>query len=444
MQKVYLLLRNNQQAGPYTLEELLAIGVKPTDLIWVEGKSAAWRYPGEIKELQPSAPPANTDKETQKDEINKTVAASEKKESITIGKKKIFVSLPFQARKPVEPQPLSSEELLEQKAEALRQRLQAYTPPTENEKPKAQLETGYSRSLSEVEETFTNWQLAKNRKKRRFNKQHAFAALIGAVVISIPLYFLATSKSTPTPEVETVTKTGNINKPEANEAVSQVTYYSEESDGSIKEENITKAASKESKKATVRKADTNTLGVEKTNNGFIAQNDKNVNTDSAHDVEDAEPEIKEATTAKKKTLGEAIDGFFGKFKKDKKEPTGTAGTTAGTDGVRRASKRNEAATEEQPPAPEQLAEQVTITASEPAENWMLGIKGLKLTLHNQSDYKLSNASVEVAYFDEQNTLLEKKTVLFKNVPANKSATLAAPDHRLATYAKHQLLTVSGE
>ncbi|MGV3658069.1 MAG: hypothetical protein ACO1NX_08945, partial [Chitinophagaceae bacterium] len=77
-------------------------------------------------------------------------------------------------------------------------------------------------------------------------------------------------------------------------------------------------------------------------------------------------------------------------------------------------------------------------------NWMLGIKGLKLTLHNQSAYKLSKAAVEVAYFDEQNTLLEKKTVLFHNVPANKKVTIGAPDHRLASYAKHQLLTISSE
>ena len=55
MQK-FLLLRNNKQTGPYSVEELEQMGLKPYDLIWVNGKSAAWRYPGEIDELKSFAP----------------------------------------------------------------------------------------------------------------------------------------------------------------------------------------------------------------------------------------------------------------------------------------------------------------------------------------------------------------------------------------------------
>lgn len=47
----YLLLRDNKQTGPYSLEEILTKGFKPYDLIWVEGKSAGWRYPGELPEF---------------------------------------------------------------------------------------------------------------------------------------------------------------------------------------------------------------------------------------------------------------------------------------------------------------------------------------------------------------------------------------------------------
>src|SRR5215471_885459 len=52
----YLLLRDNKQTGPYSLEELIAKGLKPYDLVWLEGKSAAWRYPSEMPELKPYAP----------------------------------------------------------------------------------------------------------------------------------------------------------------------------------------------------------------------------------------------------------------------------------------------------------------------------------------------------------------------------------------------------
>jgi hypothetical protein len=52
----YLLLRDNKQTGPYTVSELIQKGIKPYDLVWLDGKSAAWRYPSEIEELKAYAP----------------------------------------------------------------------------------------------------------------------------------------------------------------------------------------------------------------------------------------------------------------------------------------------------------------------------------------------------------------------------------------------------
>ncbi len=52
----YLLLRDNKQSGPYSVDELKSKGLKPYDLVWLDGKSAAWRYPSEIEELKSFAP----------------------------------------------------------------------------------------------------------------------------------------------------------------------------------------------------------------------------------------------------------------------------------------------------------------------------------------------------------------------------------------------------
>lgn len=52
----YLLLRDNKQSGPYTVSEIIELGIKPYDLVWLEGKSAAWRYPSEVEELKAYAP----------------------------------------------------------------------------------------------------------------------------------------------------------------------------------------------------------------------------------------------------------------------------------------------------------------------------------------------------------------------------------------------------
>lgn len=48
----FLLLRDHQELGPFTLEELRLWGLKWGDLIWIEGKSLAWDYPANIRELK--------------------------------------------------------------------------------------------------------------------------------------------------------------------------------------------------------------------------------------------------------------------------------------------------------------------------------------------------------------------------------------------------------
>jgi len=52
----YRLLRDNKESGPFSEEEMIAKGFKPYDLIWVEGKSAGWRYPSEIPVFKSFAP----------------------------------------------------------------------------------------------------------------------------------------------------------------------------------------------------------------------------------------------------------------------------------------------------------------------------------------------------------------------------------------------------
>jgi len=49
--KEFLLLRNNKQTGPYTLEELKTMNLKPFDLVWHQNKSFSWKYPSEMDNL---------------------------------------------------------------------------------------------------------------------------------------------------------------------------------------------------------------------------------------------------------------------------------------------------------------------------------------------------------------------------------------------------------
>lgn len=54
--RVYRLLRNNKEEGPFTAEELIQKNLRPHDLIWVDGRSAAWSYPGELAQFKNYAP----------------------------------------------------------------------------------------------------------------------------------------------------------------------------------------------------------------------------------------------------------------------------------------------------------------------------------------------------------------------------------------------------
>ncbi len=47
----YILLRNNQEYGPYSIKELKALGLQATDLLWIEGESRSWHLPEEIPAL---------------------------------------------------------------------------------------------------------------------------------------------------------------------------------------------------------------------------------------------------------------------------------------------------------------------------------------------------------------------------------------------------------
>ncbi|HEY6062494.1 MAG TPA: hypothetical protein VIV35_02730 [Chitinophagaceae bacterium] len=52
MNNTYILLRNNSESTPLSLEDLKRIGLFPTDLLWVECQSVYWQHPQEIPALK--------------------------------------------------------------------------------------------------------------------------------------------------------------------------------------------------------------------------------------------------------------------------------------------------------------------------------------------------------------------------------------------------------
>ncbi|MDQ2753486.1 MAG: DUF4339 domain-containing protein, partial [Bacteroidota bacterium] len=81
----YRLLRNNKESGPYTALQLQEMGLKPYDLLWADGRGAAWQYASELPELKPFAPVVEEqpfDRFFKKEEPNNTA-----KENVVAAKK---------------------------------------------------------------------------------------------------------------------------------------------------------------------------------------------------------------------------------------------------------------------------------------------------------------------------------------------------------------------
>ena len=83
-----------------------------------------------------------------------------------------------------------------------------------------------------------------------------------------------------------------------------------------------------------------------------------------------------------------------------------------------------------------------LKGTEKSNDWMMGVIGQKLTLHNRSGQTIDNAKAEIIYYGEENSLLEKKIISFVNVASKRTVTLPVPDHRLAMRYEYRLLNAS--
>ncbi|HEY0040295.1 MAG TPA: hypothetical protein VGB71_06505 [Flavisolibacter sp.] len=427
MQKVYLLLRNNQQTGPYNLEELLQFDLKPYDLIWIEGRSAGWYYPQEIPALQPhlpflkgtslSAGPAPTEE-------------SIKRPAQTDGPKKIFVSMPSNVKKE-EPTPKPS-----------------FAPlfNYENETPKSHeetqvrqpedLRTTYAKSLEEVENDYMNWAYQKKSKKKPFVSTKGI--LIACLIVGVA--FAGWIMLQPSDEDQGKT---------APEQTAFLTAQNELPADTVTEESNLPINTKNKKQKLVKKAGNiteqkSTTG-KQTNPGRHHDEVAAVSEPPQNEYE-ATPEIKDESKPvvqekksepvaaespkEKKKLRDKIADLFKKKPEEKKEE---AKPVEEENGERRSVRRETGSN---------LAQMVTVKFAIP-NDWMMGIKGAKATLTNRSSEAIAKAVVEVVYYNDDNDVLDKRNISFGNIKSKQTQTISIPDHQTATRLEYNVVSVTG-
>jgi hypothetical protein len=426
MQKVFILLRNNQQTGPFSLEEIIQFDLKPYDLIWIEGKSAGWYYPQEIKALLPHLSfikqPTQPDAEARQQPSPANPFEPEKP-------KKVFVSMPASTvqekmdSKPV-PEPFTVNEK------------QPYKPsepihyPTEPE-----LKTTYAKSLEEVEAEYTSWIYQKKTKKKSTVSKRGTIAACLLVSVAFGAWWVVTSFSDlPNDKPEQMAVTAVQNEIQLDSAAETNTI------GAGLQSSAKKG--QPGKVAPIKKetAITKNDGPKKVINKVVLNDDTTVNNDYeattpdkqesnvAVDIKKPEP-IAEATKEKKKKIGEKFLDLF--KKKPEEQKNEDVKTTENENGERRSVRRET-----------NLATQVTIKFEVP-NDWMMGIKGAKASLTNRSTGVIAKAIVEVQYYNEDNELLQIKTVSFSNIGAKKTAIVSIPDHSFADHLDYKIVSVQG-
>jgi hypothetical protein len=465
MNKVYLLLRNNQQTGPYSLEELTNLPLKPFDLIWVEGKSFGWSYPGEIEALKPyvtaatGAPPPEPSPQAAIPSTPEPKPAS----------KKIFVSLPqsaaarpvaqpqqqpqqFQPQPQPQPQPqaqASTADMLEQKAEELRKRIQSQAAES-SAQPK-ETQTRYARSINDVEEEYTSWVFKQKAKKKKTPGVQWAAALL---VLGLAGYWgwsmMAGDNATAQPQALAQSTPGQqAGEPEPASPEDDAVMSVAESLAPVDEKKKETAESPRLRQQEKKEASTlpqvqedepaaATTAVQEAPSPAPGTETPMENGAKEESTVSAEPK------KERKKLGKAINNVLEKLKGNKQEETVEEApkSVTGSSGERRAVRRGED-NSVVPEAPN-LAAQIKLVASERPDNWMMGVVGQKLTLYNLSNQTIRSATVEVLYYNEQNKLLEKKQIQFTNIGPSRTKTLPIPDHRLADHASYKVISASGD
>jgi hypothetical protein len=409
MEKIYVLLRHDKQTGPYSLAELIQFDLKPYDLIWIEGKSSGWYYPQEIGALHPylSFLP-------QKPKPAAAAPAAEKK---------VFVQAQVHEVPKANPLPVMP-------AEAT---AEAWQPPkAASPNLEAAVYAQFAEPFAAKEPSFTPAIPPAQKRK----SPHPL--LVGATAVLIVGSVFAASwmlNRGPGKEEETTEFVGDTATP------NEIATTAVASDDNTNRQTVAlpKQNGRKNNTAPVRKMAPVTQNTQSEEEAY-RQTDAAETNEAVGDVENKQPEgplpaPSETTSApqeKKKSLKEKIADLFRKKPADSKAEERKPAETE--NGERVATRREGSA---------DLAQMVHVRFDVP-NDWMMGIKGAKATMVNRSSQKILGATVEVLYYNDDNELLQKKTITFGKIDGKEIKTIAIPDHATATKVDYEVISVTGQ
>ena len=428
----YLLLRSNKQTGPFSQEQLVQLGLKPYDLIWVQGKSAAWRYPSEVPELKEYAPSIE---EQPYDRFYKKEETVKKEEFVLEAKVKSEPMLRSSSySEPVEikyekylPQKNTTSPVQSGKVSVIMPKqpsedkqeepvfIPAPKPAPKVEEPTiriveqpVEVETKYSQPLDEIKEMYVRQlqQRKSNSAQKKFIIQTAkkAAIIIGIVGIGVLIGFAIKPKHLPKNDVAAKANTKQQTEPQLSEIVQTV------ADPQIKDpaETITK---KQSQNLTANNSsgfqpdEIKTVPVEKD----IKQEQKN---EPLNTQQSSEEIVKASINERLKTS--------------------------------RNSETDNESKEKMIIPQNELSKLVSVKTNDYRVGTFGGFHNLQLTVRNDSRYTLDNVLVEIQYLKMNNEPVKIEHIPFQSIEPNAAMTIRIPDNNRGAKLTYRILKVESK
>jgi hypothetical protein len=497
---LYRLLRSNKESGPYSLNDLVTLGLKPYDLIWVDGRSAAWRYPSEILELKEYAPVVEEQpfdrffkKPSAKEVIREEQPAKEKvipvqksiNESLvhrepvkktaddaptpsfeSKSKKPVFVSMPETNGFTPYKNPYDDEKyeqyLPKPEAQAVKQtppsiESKSYSPINIQESDNSKLETKYTQSLDDIKEMYINTLVqrkTKNRRKEIFKKYIRPAiAPVALLTIGVVIGYMITSRkkafkashaiTTVVPsEVQTVPQQKNEEQIPADKNDQQqpeeqqnnlISPLDDKNDNPIisqekKPVKIKQESSSQKQNNTVASVEKNTLR----NTSRTNQNTSSVSSNETAFVPKRDVEVDPQTGERKSVTRNTSD--ITSVESNRK---------SNSDLINKKNNNNQG-----PVFLEENSKDIHKLVSVKSNDYMRGafggIKGLKLTVYNNSNYLLDEVKVELQIMKPSEQPLRTDVITFKNVAANGAITVKVPDSQRGIRVDYRITNIESK
>lgn len=393
----YILLRNNTESTSLNRDQLQQVGLKSSDLIWVECQSVCWQHPGEIAELKhllnekttpdkntAEVPPVVNDTQTTPiiSKVQSTVITPVTPDTtITqpkkVEKKLVFVELP--AKPGITKKQETVTALPTPGPAAINNEEDAAAKALAFEKKATELKTRYCRPLDEIKEMYVkNLEQKKegNKIKKNFSQipqQVKKVAVYSGLIITGALVMLfiknTGSKKAIVPQ-QVENKSGIIN---ASDVVS---------------------------------------------NPGMSEQDINTNINVAQDINATEEQLPAYIPEAQKNVVTPKRKIAVKSNADK---------TSEQDNDNVQSTPTQAANQEVKPLRavpvENISSKLNLQANDYNVGSFGGIRNLEMTLQNDSRFLLEKVTVEIKYLNPEGNVLKSDNIFFESIRPGDAATI---------------------